>query len=654
MAAARARMGFRGVWARRMLGLGSSTVAVSVLLGVWAFAAWGALPDGRRYERVSPQDKNGGDVLQMSRRVRAAKDGSAAGFASLVGFAGIPGMGYTADYMAVRGSAGWSTHGITPRQEPLSAQLITAGPGDRLYEGEFSDDFTKGVARVTEFPGVPANVAATQNLLVREDLLTPGLGTYQLASDSTVPITPREGNRVRPFYAGASTDFGHVIFQTHLNLTPETTGVLQKLYEFDHGTVRLVGVLPDGTISQTAVAGQSASGISPGYVERAISADGSRIYFTIQDTPGVRIGVGSATGQVYVRVDASSTVKLNVSEKREPDAPGSAEYWAASRDGRFAFFSTPEQLVEQDTNGGVDLYRFDLQAPEGARLRLLSIDEEPDDGTGANTTAVLGASESGEQVYFTVEGQLVDGAPIPVSSADQLIYLWDQGQLKYVGQVDRGELRHLIGDLLAPKTARVTPDGQHLLYLTGELEPTPQLYLYSAQASNGAGQLACASCPPDGSPATAPALIDVQASIAAANETNHKNHTLSDDGARVFFTSAQALIPEDHNSSQDAYQYTVASGKLDLISTGNPGAGPALFMDASASGNDVFFTTRERLVGWDRDAAVDLYDARVGGGFPEPVVKHPCQPQTCQAPPPPRPVFSTPPTSFIRSSGKHN
>jgi hypothetical protein len=647
MAVARARRGLRGVCGRRGLGGCSSVLAVSALLCVWALPAWGALPDGRRYERVSPQDKNGGDVLQMTRRTRAAMSGDAVGFASLVGFAGIFGMSYSADYVAVRGSSGWSTHGITPRQEPLSFVLLIGGPGDSLYEGEFSDDFTKGVARVTAFPGVPANVATTQNLLVREDLLTPGLGRYQLASDSAVPITPRQGNRFRPFYAGASADFGHVIFQTHLNLLPETSGNLQKLYEFDHGTVRLVGVLPDGSVSQTAVAGRSASGVSPAYVERVISADGSRIYFTIQDEPAVSTAPGSPTGQLYVREDPSSTVKVNISETGGSD--GSAEYWTASRDGRFAFFTTAEQLVEQDTNSAIDLYRFDIQAPEGARLRLLSIDEEPDDGTDASTTVVLGASESGEQVYFMVEGQLVDGAPIPADPVAQLIYQWDQGQLKFVGHADRSELRDMVGELLGPKTARVSPDGQHLLYLTGALEPSRQLYVYSAQANNGAGQLVCASCPPDGSPATTPAAIDANASVGGAGETTHQNHPLSDDGARVFFTSAQVLIPEDHNSSQDAYQYTVATGKLDLISTGNPTAGNALFMDASANGDDVFFTTRERLVGWDTDASIDLYDARVGGGFPEPVVKHPCQPQTCQAPPPSPPPFPTPPTTLIHN-----
>ena len=42
------------------------------------------------------------------------------------------------------------------------------------------------------------------------------------------------------------------------------------------------------------------------------------------------------------------------------------------------------------------------------------------------------------------------------------------------------------------------------------------------------------------------------------------------------------------------------------------------FVDASASGNDAFFLTREQLVGIDTDDQIDLYDARVGGGLAEP------------------------------------
>ena len=52
-----------------------------------------------------------------------------------------------------------------------------------------------------------------------------------------------------------------------------------------------------------------------------------------------------------------------------------------------------------------------------------------------------------------------------------------------------------------------------------------------------------------------------------------------------------------------------------LISAGD-GNFAARFADASDDGSDVFFTTAQPLVSQDDDQALDIYDARIGGGFP--------------------------------------
>ena len=46
------------------------------------------------------------------------------------------------------------------------------------------------------------------------------------------------------------------------------------------------------------------------------------------------------------------------------------------------------------------------------------------------------------------------------------------------------------------------------------------------------------------------------------------------------------------------------------------GSGESNLLDSSESGDDVFFATTEGLVDEDRDGEFDVYDARVGGGFP--------------------------------------
>ena len=67
-------------------------------------------------------------------------------------------------------------------------------------------------------------------------------------------------------------------------------------------------------------------------------------------------------------------------------------------------------------------------------------------------------------------------------------------------------------------------------------------------------------------------------------------------------------------------------------------------MDASATGNDVFFVTRQQLVPQDGDGGFDLYDARVNGGFPVPPSTPPCSGDGCKpgaTPPPSSPSQGT-------------
>ena len=115
---------------------------------------------------------------------------------------------------------------------------------------------------------------------------------------------------------------------------------------------------------------------------------------------------------------------------------------------------------------------------------------------------------------------------------------------------------------------------------------------------------------------------------------------LSSDGNRVFFQTEEALVSGDTNNQLDVYEWERAreetnpqetaatdsckrtspsfseqdGGCLYLISTGQS-AQPSYFGDASESGDDVFFFTRQSLVSQDEDLNVDVYDARVDGGI---------------------------------------
>ena len=123
---------------------------------------------------------------------------------------------------------------------------------------------------------------------------------------------------------------------------------------------------------------------------------------------------------------------------------------------------------------------------------------------------------------------------------------------------------------------------------------------------------------------------------------------MSDDGAYVFFDSADPLVPQATNGTLDVYEWeaqgtggcALAEGCVSLISSGED-SGPSYFLGASANGSNVFFGTHAKLVPQDGDESGDLYDARIDGGFPTPAGVGPCEGDACQSVAP-APIDATP------------
>src|SRR5262249_55243286 len=106
---------------------------------------------------------------------------------------------------------------------------------------------------------------------------------------------------------------------------------------------------------------------------------------------------------------------------------------------------------------------------------------------------------------------------------------------------------------------------------------------------------------------------------------------------RLFFESLDKLSAADTNGRvQDIYEFEPSGvgdcerpkGCISLISSGHDPK-DSQFIDASDTGNDIFFTTRDRLLPRDENDFMDLYDARVSGGIAE-ALDIPCQGEACK------------------------
>jgi len=246
---------------------------------------------------------------------------------------------------------------------------------------------------------------------------------------------------------------------------------------------------------------------------------------------------------------------------------------------------------------------------------------------------VLGASASGDTVYY----QDAEG-----------LKRWRNG---VVTTVVAGADAAAPSDYpAATGTARVSADGEHLAFLSAaEIppfdnidantgQPDTELYLYGPPPGGGAPRLICASCNPTGERPRGSASIP--GAVANGSTVLYKPRVLSAGGNRVFFDSADRLVTPDTDSRPDVYEWeangvggcTRSPGCVGLVSGGRGEGGR--FLDASADGRDVFFLSGESLVGAD-PGSIDVYDYRVGGGFPEPQPPFVCKADACQALPSP-------------------
>ncbi len=483
-----------------------------------------------------------------------------------------------------------------------------------------------------------------------------GLGFYSSWSEETPGMHDVSGD-------GSRVIWSHVTHATASDLT------LNHIYESDMSTGKSVQVdAPQGVSSLPENEGQEA-------LFQTASADGSKVFFT-SDAP------------------------LTSSANTGPPEP------QGSREGSDLY------VFDAVTGGLTDLTpdhnASDTCQPGGFKV--------PIPFCGAQVQGVIGASENGTSVYFVANGVLAAGASpgdcrlghaeeVGYSGAACNLYLahfdgssWTTTFIARLSGEDEPDWRsHYLTHMLA----RVSPNGRYLAFvslksLTGydnldsvSGQPDFEVYLYDA---SGAGRLVCVSCNPTGSRPTGQenlrSLTEVNSMdpegalggnrpywlsgmVPAWSRPNregegaiHQPRYLSDEG-RLFFDSAEALVAQDTNGRVDVYEYEPEgvgscedeAGCIYLIS-GGTGSKDSTFVDASASGNDVFFISESQLVSQDTDNAYDMYDAHACTVASPCFAVSPVLPPACTSadacrpgPTPQPPIFGAPASATFTGPG---
>jgi hypothetical protein len=584
------------------------------------------LPDCRAYEQVTPVEKGGtmdiGTYGNIVDEPMVGEDGDHV-------FLHAPGTQWggnpdpkISNYVFSRTPAGWETVSVTPSSEV---------GGLSYTPSVFSPDLTE-IGVEAGWKTTPQNASSSVEL----ESGKPG-GPYSLVASIPRADVPTHG-----MWAAAAADGSKLIVQsTDHELAGVFTGTSSEgedLYEWSDGHIAQANVLSNGekvgTCGANMVRGYedfqqegSPSTSSP----HAVSADGSRVFF--EAVPGSNC---SASPHLFLRLDGSETVDI-----------GEYRFLAANAEGT-------ELLLEKKINaehGELTLYNID----ERSARPLLTIGDNKEIGVDQH----LVVSADMTAFYFRSSERLTNEAP-PLSPASEVlggndIYRYDIGtaSLTFVAQVGGSNERG--------GGYSVSPDGRFFYFASKEVGGVPagstnvnQVYRYDSAENT----IVCMSCASSSDPEPKLGAYFLFGKFLHGDGVPSLN-IASSDGDIVFFDSTAELVPQDvdgevapdpsltsehvefdRSPSSDTYEWRAddvhgcgqVQGCLSLISSGTGGFRNEL-LGTTPSGDDVFFLTHESLAAQDTDTAGDIYDARVDGGFPGPVVRPvECENSACSTP----------------------
>jgi hypothetical protein len=548
----------------------------------------------RAYEMVSPPDKGGADPLGAATPMAGAAGGEFAYTAATANGPSVQSVAGVNVYLSRRDSTAWNTKGLGYPLDNLRELMV--GP-----LRDVSEDMTHTFGMSTRALA-PGAIDGQYNYYIT-DIRT---GTARLVAGS-------EEQGARDDYAqdysqlrGATPDYSHVLFVSQARLVPGLEPLPSwDTFVYDAGPdgIRLASVDSDGN-PLTLVQMVNPDAV---HVRHLISEDGRRIFlsgFAADGKPGV-----------YMREDGQRTVRVSTSQRAgEEDlvVEGLPMVMDATADGSAVFFTTTQALLpgsEDPSRQTSRIYRYQVDSHE-----LTEIYVAPD-GTPAPATA--GLADDGSRLFFRT---------------GSTVHVWQRGAgVRTVAEHAEVMSTNAEASTLAILTSASLLDEDECEFEAGD-ERCSDVYVYDVAGD----ELSCASCDA-ANRVTGTTVIGGAGSdfLAVGYRTlgwpigMHRVRAVDARGG-VFVDTQKQLASEDNDNAFDVYY--VRDGVAELITVGT--TTDSVFGDASDDGEDVYFSTRDRLVGVDVDDNRDYYTARLGGGLASQRgaggTSRPCEADACQ------------------------
>ncbi|HWY17210.1 MAG TPA: hypothetical protein VNY27_00720 [Solirubrobacteraceae bacterium] len=656
-----------------------------------------ALNPERHYEMVSPVYKGGYGANGIE---ALAIDGESVAFVSLGAFAGAPSSPALNSYLARRGASGWSTvplmapaaiapwvNGLKSPSDfspTLDTSLTFTKPGANYgaafpgFEGEY-------LLHPTGLPDNAAGFSLAGQILATVDKKPLRLEPPAAPSADFSHIVLTTGNTERLLEQAPVAENEKGLYDMSVNGPGAPS-------------LKLVALKNNGELIDRYCGAALGTAVGKASKFNAIVADGAVIFFTTNANEASKEFCDGAEGEpgpqpqnpaiVYARLAGQRTLQISapLAADCEVTAPCHAapqmraEFVGADEAGAKVFFETSQPLVSGDRDTGNDLYMATIGCPSGREscavaerevTGLTQVSRDPTAGQAAEVQGTVRMAGNGSRVYLVARGVLTSGpnaeGRTPVLGADNL-YVYDSvnASMTFVADLCSGPgASGESGDSNCPATltvnandtavwngnAETAGDGRFLVFESfarlagGDSDTRKDVYRYDSVT----GVLDRVSVGEDGYDANgnsnspnADAYLpqDIGRGLSAqagrGDYARLRSRSVSEDGSRIIFVSAEPLSPHAINGLENLYEWHKepgwSEGRVSLVSSGNS---TERVTDAviSPSGRDLAFVTSQGLVPQDTDGAPDVYDARLGGGFPAvPAPAQPCSGDACQGP----------------------